>query len=165
MTPALHYTAVFAGIDPGFSGAIALLSIEGKVVAAHDMPVLKVGKKNVLNEGQIKRILSSYPLQHVFIEKAGVMPKQGAVSGSRYVGSYEFVRGLCLGLGIPCTPVTPQAWKKKMMAGTAKEKEASIWVVNQIHPHLELTRKKDHGKADACLIAEYGRREFAKKGV
>ena len=42
-----------------------------------------------------------------------------------------------------------------MMHDMPKEKEASIMRVGQLYPDLVLGRKKDHGIADAILIAKY----------
>jgi crossover junction endodeoxyribonuclease RuvC len=83
------------------------------------------------------------------------MPKQGIVSTGRYMASYGFLRGLCVGNGIPYHLIQPQSWKKAMMPDMGREKGASIQKVTQLYPDLSLTRVKDHGIADAILIARY----------
>ena len=47
-----------------------------------------------------------------------------------------------------------------MMPDMGKEKGASIQKVSQLHPELTLTRVKDHGIADAVLIARYLRKNI-----
>ena len=146
------------GIDPGFSGALAVVSEEGEVLGLEDMPVLKVGSRRELNEPAIKDFLKRHKIATVALEKSQTMPGQGIASSGRYMMSYGVLRGLCVGLGIPYQLVHPRTWKKAMMPDMPKEKEASIQRVGQLYPDLVLDRKKDHGKADALLICLYGQR-------
>jgi Holliday junction resolvasome RuvABC endonuclease subunit len=149
------------GIDPGFSGALAVVSAEGKVLALEDMPVIKVGSRRELNEPAIKDFLKQHQIAAVALEKSQTMPGQGVASSGRYMMSYGVLRGLCVGLGIPYQLVHPRTWKSAMMPDMPKEKEASIQRVGQLYPDLVLNRKKDHGKADALLICLYGQKSTA----
>lgn len=144
------------GIDPGFSGAICILDSEGKILLLTDMPIVKADKTE-LDESAIRRILEGSEVSHVYLEKSQTMPGQGISSSGRYMMSYGIIRGICVGLQIPYTLIQPQCWKKVMMEGMGKEKAASIVRAQQLYPIIELSRKKDHGMADAYLIAEYGR--------
>lgn len=145
----------YCGIDVGFSGAIAVLDKDGKIVIDIDMPIIQVGKKRELNEPNIKFILEGFKPLVVGIEKAQVMPGQGISSSGRYMASYGFLRGVCVGLGLEYHLIHPRTWKKAMMPDMPKEKEASIMRVGQLYPDVVLERKKDHGIADAILIAKY----------
>jgi crossover junction endodeoxyribonuclease RuvC len=145
---------IIAGVDTGFSGAIALLDKDGSIHSVEDMPVFKTGKKQELDGNKIKELISL--ADHVFIEKAQVMPKQGVVSSSRFYGTGQRIIGICIGIGKPYTEVHPTRWKKAMMPDMQREKQASILRVKQLYPDISLPRKKDHGKADAILIARYG---------
>ena len=145
----------YCGIDPGFSGAIAILNEEKEIVFYTDMPIIKVGKKNELNETAIREILESHKPLCVAIEKSQVMPKQGISSSGRYMASYGFLRGVCCGIGAPYQLIHPKTWKKAMMHDMPQEKQASIMRVGQLYPELVLKRKKDHGIADAILLARY----------
>lgn len=147
-----------AGIDVGFSGAIVLMRYDRILKEFYDMPVLRVGKKQELDGCRIRDIL--YDVDHVFIEKAQVMPKQGIVSMGSYMKGFGIIIGICIGLQKPYSLVTPQAWKKEMMHGMQKEKEASILRVRELYPKLDLSRKKDHGVADAILIVLYGLKQI-----
>ena len=71
------------------------------------------------------------------------------------MASYGFLRGVCAGLSIEYHLIHPKTWKKVMMHDMPKEKEASIMRVGQLYPDIVLGRKKDHGIADAILIAKY----------
>jgi hypothetical protein len=82
------------------------------------------------------------------------MPRQGASSGFKYgraVGAIEAVIALC---GIPLTIIEPTAWKK-FHGLRGSDKEANRQRALQLFPagHSMLARKKDHGRAEAALIA------------
>ena len=145
------------GIDPGFSGALAVLDSDLKIEFVMDMPIIKVGKKRELDEARLSVIFKMWRSKsiNVALEKSQTMPNQGIVSRGRYMASYGFLRGLCVGNGIPYHLIQPQTWKKAMMPDMGKEKGASIQKVSQLYPELSLTRVKDHGIADAILIARY----------
>mgnify|MGYP001282912585 CR=1 FL=1 len=145
----------YCGIDPGFSGAICILDAKKRIILLEDMPILKVGQKDELNEPQIKKYLSECSDLSVLIEKAQTMPGQGISSSGRYMASYGLIRGICVGMSLQYSLIHPKTWKKLMMNDMPKEKEASIQKVGQLYPDLVLTRKKDHGKSDALLIALY----------
>jgi crossover junction endodeoxyribonuclease RuvC len=146
-----------AGIDVGFSGAIAVMNDKGKIIDVFDMPVVGTEKKELF-EWEIVDALRDWSVGHVFIEKAQSMPGQGIASTGRYMCGYGILRGICAGLQIPYTLVRPATWKKEMMQDMGKEKEQSIVRCNQLFPYVKLPRKKDHGKADAILIVAWGYR-------
>lgn len=150
------------GIDPGFSGAIAVLDKDLKIDFVMDMPIIKVGKKRELDEAKLGMIFKMWKAKPITVglEKSQTMPNQGIVSSGRYMASYGFLRGLCVGNGIPYHLIQPQSWKKVMMPDMGKEKGASIQKVSQLYPELSLTRVKDHGIADAVLIARYLRKNI-----
>jgi crossover junction endodeoxyribonuclease RuvC len=60
----------------------------------------------------------------------------------------------------PLEYVRPQAWKKKVLAGTSKDKEAAIAFVRARFPGAPLTlprcRTPHDGMADAVCIGYYG---------
>jgi len=145
------------GIDPGFSGALAVLDDDLNLEFVMDMPIIMVGKKRELDESKLSTIFSRWRLRPmtIGIEKSQTMPNQGVVSSGRYMASYGFLRGLCVGNGLPYHLIRPQSWKKAMMPDMGKDKGASIQKVTQLYPELRLTRVKDHGIADAILIARY----------
>ncbi len=159
---------IIAGVDNGFSGAICKMDVTNSKhwfkysseplysIEAFDMPIIK-NQKNEIDEQALVAMLKE--CDHVFIEKAQVMPKQGISSSGRYMMSYGIVRGICSALGIPYTLVTPQRWKKDILADMPKEKGASIIMVKRLFPSIDMSRKKDHGRAEAVLIAEWGRRQ------
>ncbi len=102
----------------------------------------------------------------VFIEKVHAMPKQGVSSTFKFGMGYGLVIGVCEALGIPYRLVTPQAWKKVVLAGTAKDKDAAVSFVRRAYPGVDLIPGKKRvphdGIADAMCIAEFGRQMMAK---
>ena len=101
-------------------------------------------------------ILAHRP-QHAFIERAQAMPKQGASSGYKYgraVGAIEAVIACC---EVPLTLVEPSAWKMfhRLRGG---DKDGGRQRALQLFPaaHALFARKKDHGRAEAALIALAG---------
>jgi len=156
----------FLGADPGLSGAIAVIQYSGQAIAILPMPVS--GKEvDVATIVEWLTYRTTLKLQGVvaYIEKVSSRPGQGVVS----VFKFGFVTGILHGifrtLGIPLYTVTPQAWKKEILAGTDKSKQASIDYVLRAYPNVKLFRTKrsrtyDHNMADALCIAEYAKRKY-----
>jgi len=156
----------FLGIDPGISGAVALLGSDGSV-RFWNTPSIKTGGKRDYDGMHMQEILLeaiSYveePLGlhlHAYIERAQAMPKQGTTSMFNYGKGYGLWLGLLIGIGIPHTLVSPRRWKMAMMADMAKDKGASLLRAKQLFPQCasQLQLVKDHDKAEALLIAAYG---------
>jgi crossover junction endodeoxyribonuclease RuvC len=148
------------GIDPGISGALALLTDKNEVVDVQDMPVMALNdKKQQVNAVGVALILerwqgSETPLV-AYIEKVSARPGQGVTAMFNFGMGYGIVQGVLACKRIPFYLVTPQLWKKR--AGLIhSEKDKARTVAQQIFPKLDLTRKKDIGRADALLIAMYG---------
>ncbi len=71
-----------------------------------------------------------------------------------------------MALRIPHLAVTPQAWKKAVLAGTARDKAAAIAFATRRFPGVPLlatprSRTPHDGVADAVCLAEYARRLVA----
>ena len=147
------------GVDPGVSGAIAYLA-GPRVAWVMDMPTMEKasGKGQQVNAAALAQILRSAPGRPtVWLEKVSAMPGQGVTSVFSFGRSTGVVEGVTAALGLSLRLVTPQMWKKR--AGlTGKAKDAARTLCVQSHPEIagELTRKKDVGRADAILIAEFG---------
>ena len=149
------------GIDPGLSGAIAILD-EKKVVSIFDMPVMSEGKKNKrqLNSAQLVSIMKEHKNNNeemaVLVEQVNAMPGQGVTSMFNFGQSFGAIKGVCAALNLPIYFVRPSKWKKHFeLINSAKD--ASRTKVIEMYPSLsnQLTRKKDVNKTDAILIARY----------
>lgn len=158
---------VTIGIDPGKTGAVAIRWPDDKW-SIYDCPTVKIksGKstKEFCDPQGMAELLDLPPLIeggiHAYIEKVGPMPGQGVTSMFRFGEGFGMWQGILAALKIPHTMVTPQRWKKETMQGMGKDKDASRIRARQLFPELcpQLNLKKHHGRADAILIAEYGRR-------
>ena len=149
------------GIDPGLSGAIAILD-EKKVVSIFDMPVMSEGKKNKrqLNSAQLVSIMKEHKNNNeemaVVVEQVNAMPGQGVTSMFNFGQSFGAIKGVCAALNLPIFFVRPSKWKKHFELINSS-KDASRTKVIEMYPSLsnQLTRKKDVNKTDAILIARY----------
>ena len=140
------------GIDPGVSGALALL-VEGKVEEIIDMPSISVrGKARVTATGVTDAVVKLNP-DLVAIEEVGVMPRQGIASGFSFGYGAGILEGVCAALSRPIHLVRPNVWKRE--AGVPADKGAARQMASRRWPdHSPLfARVKDDGRAEAALLA------------
>lgn len=164
---------IFLGVDPGLEGAIALIDSDTNEVEFWDTPVLeiKVGKslKHIQNAAQIVILLRQITDGRetmVAIEKVNAMPntgsgvKMGATSAFSFGCGYGMWLGILAALELSHEQVHPATWKAALMHGMSKEKDSSRVRAMELFPRTarDLSRKKDHGRADALLIAQYSRK-------
>ena len=150
------------GIDPGLSGAIAVLD-DLKVFDMFDMPVMSEGKKNKnqLNSAQLVNIIKKHTVSgstFVIVEQVSAMPGQGVTSMFNFGQTFGSIKGICAALNLPIFYVRPAKWKKHFELINSS-KDASRTKVIEMYPSISdrLSRKKDVNKADAILIARYFR--------
>jgi crossover junction endodeoxyribonuclease RuvC len=176
----MHYV----GIDPGLSGAIAVIELGG-AVTIFDVPThqVKVGKKmkNIIDAYHLATILQGISANQdiaVAIEKVTPMPSvpgvldeerrtMGATSAFNFGMGYGIYVGVLSALRIHFQEVHPATWKRAMMDGAGKEKKAARIRAARLFPVAasKLTREKDDGRAEALLIAEWGRRNYFDRPV
>jgi crossover junction endodeoxyribonuclease RuvC len=151
-----HLTIV--GIDPGKKGGIAIYA--DKVVHAYPMPLAGKG----LNLPAIANLLKAMNPDAVFIEKVSSMPGQGVSSTFTFGTGYGQLQGIIAALNIPFYLVTPQAWKKTVLAGTPKDKDSAVAYCSRSWPSVDLIRpgcRKPHdGMADALCLMAYGLKNY-----
>ncbi len=66
------------------------------------------------------------------------MPGQGVSSTFKFGQGYGSILGIAAALSIPTELVTPQAWKKVVLAGTAKDKDAAVGYCRRAFPNVSL---------------------------
>jgi len=149
---------LYVGIDPGQNGGVAMIC--GDISTAIPMPDTRQQLYSVLkmwadSYGQIGKTTT--------VEKVASRPGQGVASTFKFGKGYGEVLGICTALGFIIIEPTPQAWKKEMLAGTDKSKDASIQAAENLFPKVDFVqpkcRKAHDGAAEAILLAEYGRRK------
>lgn len=146
-----------AAIDPGCSGAIAILGEDGSHIDHLIMPTIKVGTKNRVNGAAVAAFLREHQPAHCYLEQVGAMTKQGAASMFTFGHAVGVVEGVVTGMAVPITLVTPQRWKKHAgLIGTDKDAARSRAV--QLYPGLRVLDLVGKGQAvaDALLIGRYG---------
>ena len=149
------------GIDPGLSGAIAILE-DNKVINLFDMPVMSEGKKNKrqLNSAQLVNIIKQNTSNDeeiaVVVEQVNAMPGQGVTSMFNFGQTFGAIKGVCAALELPIFFVRPSKWKKHFELINSS-KDASRTKVIEMYPSLsnQLSKKKDVNKSDAVLIARF----------
>ena len=92
---------------------------------------------------------------HVSIEEAQAMPGQGTRSMFTIGVGFGVWLGILGALGLAYTRIRPGVWKRAL--GLSGDKEQARLRAMQLFPAADLRRKKDHGRAEALLLAWYGR--------
>lgn len=166
---------LLTGIDPGQTGALALLDTDDvhAIVNVWDLPMhaLKRGKTKKIRldlQGFIALVkdLQLFGCVHVYIEKPGGMPNQSAPAAYAFGYDTGQMIGVLAALNMPVTEVPPLTWKKALRV--TSDKDDCRLVASQLMPtsshHWSL--KKHDGRAEAALIARYGAQcEFFKNRV
>lgn len=153
---------MYLGIDPGLSGAVAVLDEAGALVALHDVPVLTLstsrGTRQEYDVPGLVALLAPYAgLQaHVILEASQAMPGQGTRSMFTVGVGFGVWLGILGTLGLAHTRVRPAIWKRSL--GLTSDKEQARLRAMQLFPGADLRRKKDHGRVEALLLAWYGMR-------
>lgn len=155
----------FIGIDPGLTGAVAIISEDG--VTVEDTPITLVGSGKKTKHDYLPRgmamILGVYAGRGDVIaalESVHSMPDQGISSAFSFGRGFGMWEGMLASFRIPYEKITPQRWKATMMDGMGKEKDASRVRAQQLFPKAELNLKKHHGRADSLLLAAYIQRTY-----
>ena len=149
------------GIDPGLSGAIAILK-DNKVVNIFEMPVMSEGKKNKrqLNSALLANLIKQNIIDDeevaIVVEQVNAMPGQGVTSMFNFGQTFGAIKGICATLELPIYFVRPSKWKKHFELINSS-KDSSRTKAIEMYPKLssELAKKKDVNKSDAILIARF----------
>lgn len=158
---------VVVGIDPGLRGAIAA-RLCGVTIGLWDMPTEpRASKGNQVNgsalAGLHKTLLELIGNRRSLfvIERVHAMPRQGVSTMFRMGESFGIARFFChLFPTAAIELVQPATWKREMRIPKKAKKLYSLTKARAMFSdaRLMLARKKDEGRAEALLIAEYGRR-------
>jgi hypothetical protein len=148
---------IILGVDPGVTGGIAFLYPDGKINAI-DIPNV-AGEVNI---DALMRVFTSVKPDIAIIERASSMPGQGVSSTFKFGVAYGALRALVVACGIPHSLVSPIVWKKHFRLSADKEQSRALAI--RFWPGSGLfDRKKDHGRAEAALIAKYEQEVAAGK--
>lgn len=150
---------ITVGIDPGLTGAIAILN-NGKYVTVVDMPIIAKGSgvvKNEVDPAGLIRILREYiPSEEspaVALERVNAMPGQGSSSIFSLGDSFGCARSSVAACRFEMVYVTPTQWKKHFKLTSDKELCRSTAV--KLFPDAPLNLKKYADRAEALLMARW----------
>ncbi|MCQ4188856.1 RuvC family protein [Methylocystis suflitae] len=149
------------GVDPGLAGAVAFyFPAHPELIAVEDMPVVAGEIDAATLAARIRQMAPDFAI----VERAAARPKQGVSSVFKFGSSYGAVLGVIGALAIPSQLVWPCKWKKRFGLGADKEKARALAL--RLWPaRAELfERKRDHGRAEAALLARYGAEFFLNEG-
>jgi crossover junction endodeoxyribonuclease RuvC len=160
---------IVLGIDPGLKGALAW--IEGtRVVALEDMPTFQVmrgGKpRDTIDVHGLARLMGQHAAEVCWFEQVGGMQGDGPAAAFQFGRAAGAAEAIAKASGCRFETVTPPVWKKAMgLIGTAKDQSRAK--ATSLFPAVagDLARKMDDGRAEALLLAEYGRRKMHEMGV
>ena len=135
------------GIDPGLSGAIAVLE-NNKVLNIFDIPVMSEGKKNKrqLNSALLVNLLKDNVRDGedvaIIVEQVNAMPGQGVTSMFNFGQTFGAIKGICAALEFPIYFVRPSKWKKHFELINSS-KDASRTKAIEMYPKLssQLSKK------------------------
>ena len=138
---------MLAGIDPGKSGAIALL-YQDFTLYIEDMPIF--GKE--VSATGLSATFKEFTPTHIYIESVNSfgMGRQSAFNFGKGLGVIKGVLGT---LQIPYSLVTPSKWKSHFNLG--RDKDAARAAATRLFPSNaeQFAKKKDDGRAEAALLA------------
>lgn len=155
-------TTLLIGLDPGaVSGAYGVLTRDGRYVACGDLPTTPLGRAGRLQVSPpllaaLLRALGPPDTLAAVVEAAQPMPRQGVSSSYRYGTAYGILLGVLGALGIPYTTVAPARWKRAVGLGPHKDAARTRALQRWPAAAAQLTRQRDHGRAEALLLAAYG---------
>lgn len=145
---------IYIGIDPGKSGAMAMISdlTKEKVLIPFDESVYAKALRECIPEET-----------KACVEHVTAMPGQGVTSMFNFGQNFGYIKGLLTAYQIPYELVRPQKWKKEF--SVTGDKNSSIEVCKRLFPGVSLRRtercrKDDDGLAEALLLAEFARRRL-----
>lgn len=147
------------GVDPGVSGAIAFYwPASPHRVLAEDFPVVGGRLDVVALANRIRQLAPDLAV----IEAVAAMPGQGVSSTFKFGRATGVLDGILGTLLIPSRSASPTVWKKHWRLDKDKEKSRALAI--QLFPACatHFSRKKDHNRAEAALIARYGAEVICK---
>lgn len=159
-----------AGVDPGVSGAIAVLDTETASLSVHDFPKLAVsvnGKNRSIIDFDatwaLVFALAANGIDLCVLEAPGRRGSQNAAAGVTFGEAAGAIQMAVVAAGIPRRLAQPNEWKKAVglpVRGERKErKDESRLAAKRLFPAHQsyFARVLDADRAEAALLAHYGK--------
>jgi crossover junction endodeoxyribonuclease RuvC len=154
--------ALILGVDPGITGAFALLAADGSLIAVQDLPVIRHGRLAWIDaEALTSRLMELRAGRelHAMVEGVHAMPRNGSQAAFSQGATLGSILAALQVLQARIELVTPQSWKRTY--NLSSEKSLSLDRARLLFPDADLDRKRDHNRAEAILIAQYARQRRA----
>ena len=164
-----EYATLYMGIDPGATGAIAILHpVDHRRSISIDIPTVRIatsrktasGKPSYRTQtdlGALWDIFVSckdvWSKLFVVIEQQQPIPRDTALTGFTVGKNFGMWPLFLYSHDIVHDTIRPVKWKKAQGL-IKKDKEAARLRAQKLFPNASLNRKKDHNRAEALLIAE-----------
>lgn len=148
---------LFVGIDPGaVSGAWGMVDHHGGYWSSGVIPH-EAGRIRARDfKAELMQAIDGQDVMFC-IEDVHSMPKQGVSSTFKFGMAVGAIQAIVELTRAPWVIVRPQRWKKDM--GVTAQKSTSLDLAREVWPSAPLKRVKDHGVAEALLLAEWLRRQ------
>jgi crossover junction endodeoxyribonuclease RuvC len=143
-------------IDPGLTGAAAVLDTQGAIIDCFDLPTIGEGPQRRIDAANFSDLISKHqPYAFAIVEQVGARKGQGVSSTFRFGKAYGTILGVFGARSIPVRNVSPAKWKKAL--GLNSDGEVSRARAIETWPaHAKLfARKRDHNRAEAALLGLY----------
>ena len=149
--------SLILGVDPGaVSGAYAVLDGGGTLIEVDDLPTIADGKLRWVDGpvllSRLIEIKGGRPMQ-AMVDRQGARPGQGLSSTFTSACAFGALLATLQIAGCSIELTTAASWKTVMHL--SKDKAVSLDRARLLYPGASLDRKKDHGRAEAIMLARY----------
>lgn len=160
---------IVIAVDIGVTGAISAIK-PGGAAEVHDLPTLAVAGKRMVRRRidarglaeMVRRLVPAGEVAIGVIEDIHMRPGNGGAATASLSHSRGVVEAVLELARVGVNVVSPATWKRHMGL-LGEDKAASLDLARGLYPctaHM-LTRAKDHNRAEAILLAHYGRQVLA----
>jgi len=148
------------GIDPGLTGAIAIINVKDPrnpfIVDVFDTPTFEVNGKKQMNLQLLTTQVENHAIsiRRALIEDVFVMTgKESRGSMFNFGRVFGQVEGVVSSFNIPLHHTKPAVWKSVL--GLGRDKDHSRQMASRLFPTeaKRFEKKKDDGRAEAVLLA------------
>lgn len=143
---------MFVGIDPGKTGAAAIIDDESKVLSICEW------SKNTVPDIWDWIEKHSLKIHVALIEKVSSSPQMGVRSAFSFGENYGTWTGMLTAASLRFDFVSPQKWQNSLSCKTGGDKNITKAKAQQLFGNQNL--KITHATADCLLIAEYAKRNL-----
>lgn len=151
---------IVLGIDPGVSGAIAVLTDAGELIEVVDMPwTLEANGRRATNAPLLASVVANSHAERIFCEFVGARPTDAKVAAFAFGRCRGVIEGVAGAYDLPISFVAPPVWKRLAQVPPGKQHKdvARTRAIARWPQHAELFALKSHvDRAEACFIGVAG---------